>query len=174
MLLANASRQFDETLRAGPDVKLTGHVTNLDDGAASLNFPVRRLLVNPNSPARAGLEVTTVGGFHYLLADQGEDLFNGVVKKAFLMIRLDRQDVVLRSTTVTDVATGLAKDSSASPVATVRYQARTPRLTEGVLSIPEAQYQIITGFPLRTKDRIGDFRVLHVEQRLGVYFAEAQ
>jgi hypothetical protein len=174
MRLANASRQFDEVLRVSVNTKLRGQITNLDDGGASFSFPVRRLLVDPKSPAKGGMEVITTGGFRYLLAEQGDDLMNGVVKRAFLMIRLDRIDTVIRKTSLTDVATGLKKDDQDVPQGAIWYQARSLQLNEGVLQVPEAKFQIITAFRLQPKDTVGTLRVLHVEQRLGVYFAEAQ
>jgi hypothetical protein len=172
--LAAASTQFDEVLRVSTHSKLRGQITNLDDGTASFAFPVRRLLVDPKSPAAGGMEVVTAGGFRYLLAEQGDDFMNGVVKRAFLMVRLDRSDEVNRKTSTIDPATLLKKDDQDVSQGTIWYQARSLRINDGVLQVPEAKYQILTGFPLQAKDTVGGLRVLHVEHRLGVYFAEAQ
>ena len=175
MRLADASTRFEEVLRAGPGVKLYGQVVNLNQGSTTFDFPVRQLLVNANSLARAGMEVVTTGGFRYLLAENLDDLQAGVVSRSFIMIRLDRVDMHTRYGKTVDPVTGL--DRGSSPIGQpqqVWYQARSLRLSEGVLNIPEARYSIITGADIAEGDTLGDLRILHVENRLGVKFAEAR
>lgn len=174
MHLGAASQRFEEVLRASPGIKIFGQITNLDDGNQSFHFPVRQLLVDKASSARPGMEVVTSAGFRYLLAENGDDHAAGVVKRTLLMIRLDRQDTHTRFGKVTDPVTGLERGQGTVFSNPIWYQARNPRLDGGVLSTPEARYSVITGADIRSGDTLGDLKILHVDQRLGVRFAEAR
>lgn len=174
MNLAEASHRFEDVLRSGPGVKLTGQITNLKDGTSNYDAPVRVLLVAENSPARPSMEVITPGGFRYLLADNGNDYSQGVVKRSYMMIPLDRQDDHSRRGKVIDPVTKLEKDEAELFSNPIWYHARGLSLNEGVLRIPEARYSIITGADIREGDKVGHLRILFVETRLGVQFAEAR
>jgi hypothetical protein len=144
------------------------------DVAASKEFLFsrRRMFVGRHTDfVVPGTVVRNGMGRRFLAADDGEGYYQGVLYRQFRLIEMEKHLDHIRRGDVIDPVTKLKKEGVAVNLGRVWCALEPHTNDEDQIRIEASRFRVVTGTVLLKNDKLGDFIVQDVNERLGIYVA---
>lgn len=167
-------RVFQRKLQLASGRFLLGQISTYELPSTAMQYPLRRLILPQSIPSPVGQEIITEQSERFLVADEMVDYGIGSKQRSYTLVRLTQEGPWSRNIIVVNPITNLEESTVDSPLGDIWFQTRRIGLDEDVLRIPEARYELVTSAAIQVNDLIDEYRVLNVEKRLGVNFAQVK
>jgi hypothetical protein len=135
---------------------------------AGMADPRRPFRTSHKSLLKPGDVIIGAENRRYLILDNGISDRDGVEYKIFKVLPLNRSDVLKRTQKTFDNVTKRTVETLVT-LNIIWYELEPMRPMEDTFRIPTDQYTLITYYPVKPGDRLGEIEINRVEFRLGVY-----